>query len=146
MTQSHSCQLLAASRQACGECAQFSHSPRKNQVVFVQVCRNIHPTKPQGFSSFWLPSLHPSSTTLDQKSISKVGRPFHNWHLLVPFPHHASSVPLVLSTQTGLISPQFHCVFDDDFDTVWKEQANMRIWKSKAHLQDAKIRVIETTT
>ena len=33
-------------------------------------------------------------------------------------PHHASSVPLVLSTQTGLVSPQFHCVLDDDFDTV----------------------------
>ena len=26
-------------------------------------------------------------------------------------PHHASSVPLILSTQTGLVSPQFHCVF-----------------------------------
>ena len=53
-------------------------------------------------------------------------------------PHHASSVPLVLSTQTGLVSPQFHCVFDDDFDTVGKEQANTSIWKTKAHLQEAK--------
>ena len=44
-------------------------------------------------------------------------------------PHHASSVPLVLSTQTGLVSPQFHCVFDDDFDTVKKEQADTSIWK-----------------
>ena len=42
-------------------------------------------------------------------------------------PHHASSVPLVLSTQTGLVSPQFHCVFDDDIDTVKKEQADTSI-------------------
>ena len=61
-------------------------------------------------------------------------------------PHHASSVPLVLSTQTGLVSPQFHCVFDDDFDTVGKEQADMSIWKTKAHLQETKERVTESTT
>ena len=52
--------------------------------------------------------------------------------------HHASSIPLVLSTQTRLVSPHFHCVFDDDFDTVKKEQADMSIWKTKAHLQEAK--------
>ena len=61
-------------------------------------------------------------------------------------PHHASSVPLVLSTQTGLLSPQFHCVFDNDFDTVKKEQANMSIWKTKTHLQEAKERAAEVTT
>ena len=61
-------------------------------------------------------------------------------------PHHASAVPLVLSTQTGLVSPQFHCVFDDDFDTVKKEQADTRIWKAKAHLQEAKERAAEVTT
>jgi hypothetical protein len=33
-------------------------------------------------------------------------------------PNHASSVPLVLSTTTGLISPQFHVVFDDQFSTT----------------------------
>ena len=53
-------------------------------------------------------------------------------------PHHASSAPLVLSTQTGLVSPQFHCVFDDDFDTVKKEQSDTSIGKTKVHLQEAK--------
>ncbi len=33
-------------------------------------------------------------------------------------PNHASSVPLVLSTTTGLISPQFHVVYDDYFTTT----------------------------
>ena len=50
-------------------------------------------------------------------------------------PHHAASVPLILSTQTGLVSPQFHCVFDNDFDTVKKEQHNTSVWQRKVHLQ-----------
>jgi hypothetical protein len=33
-------------------------------------------------------------------------------------PDHASSIPLVLSTTTGLVSPQFHVVFDDNFSTT----------------------------
>jgi hypothetical protein len=32
--------------------------------------------------------------------------------------YYASTVPLVLSTTTGLVSPQFHVVFDDNFSTV----------------------------
>ena len=79
--------------------------------------------------------------------------PFQKWGehsrlgiFLCHSPHHASSVPFVLSTQTGLVSPQFHCVFDDDFDTVKKEQADMSIWKIKAHLQEAKEKVLEKST
>ena len=33
-------------------------------------------------------------------------------------PQHAGSVALVLNPKTGLISPQFHVIFDDDFSTV----------------------------
>ena len=33
-------------------------------------------------------------------------------------PNHASNVALVLNPKTGLVSPQFHVVFDDDFTTV----------------------------
>ncbi|KAL7462348.1 hypothetical protein ACHAXS_002729, partial [Conticribra weissflogii] len=33
-------------------------------------------------------------------------------------PSHAGNVALVLNPNTGLISPQFHVVFDDDFTTV----------------------------
>jgi hypothetical protein len=31
---------------------------------------------------------------------------------------HSSQVPLVLSVQTGKISPQYHVIFDDKFETV----------------------------
>jgi hypothetical protein len=37
---------------------------------------------------------------------------------------HASSVPLVLSTTTGLVSPQFHVVFDDHFSTTTSLHTN----------------------
>ena len=33
-------------------------------------------------------------------------------------PAHASNVALVLNPKTGLVSPQYHVVFDDDFTTV----------------------------
>ena len=33
-------------------------------------------------------------------------------------PHHSSTVALVMNPQTGLISPQYHVVFDDHFSTV----------------------------
>ena len=33
-------------------------------------------------------------------------------------PCHAGSVALVLNLKTGLVSPQFHLVFDDEFTTV----------------------------
>ena len=48
-------------------------------------------------------------------------------------PHHAASVPLILSTQTGLVSPQFHCVFDDWFETVKNEPNDTSLWEHKAH-------------
>ena len=79
--------------------------------------------------------------------------PFPKWGehsrigiFLCNLPHHASSVPLILSTQTGLVSPQFHCVLDDNFDIVKWEQADTSIWKVKAHLQEAKEKAVEVTT
>ena len=33
-------------------------------------------------------------------------------------PQHSKSVALILSPKTGLVSPQFHCRYDDLFETV----------------------------
>ena len=35
--------------------------------------------------------------------------------------HHSSTVHLVLNPETGAISPQYHCIFDDTFSTVWSD-------------------------
>ena len=40
-----------------------------------------------------------------------------------------------MSTQTGLVSPQFHCVFDDRFETVKNEPNDTSVWLQKAHFR-----------
>ena len=50
-------------------------------------------------------------------------------------PHHATDVPLVLNTQTGLVSPQFHLIYDDDFDTVKRDAKFKSLWQIKAKIQ-----------
>ena len=34
------------------------------------------------------------------------------------YPAHAGNVAVVLNPNTGLVSPQYHVVFDDDFTTA----------------------------
>ena len=71
----------------------------------------------------------------NQNPFPKWGEHSHISIFLCHLPHHAASVPLILSTQTGLVSPQFHCVFDDDFNTVKKEQHDTSVCQRKVHLQ-----------
>ena len=59
----------------------------------------------------------------------KWGEHSHAGIFLCHSPHHAASIPLILSTQTGLVSPQFHCVFDNHLDTVKKEQHDTSVWQ-----------------
>ena len=49
-------------------------------------------------------------------------------------PEHASNVPLVLNTQTGNVSPQFHCLYDDAFDTCRRDAKFQSLWQLKAKL------------
>ena len=62
-------------------------------------------------------------------------------------PTHAGNVALVLNPRTGLISPQFHVVIDDDFSTVpslragivssnWKKMVDSSREKSTAGFYD----------
>jgi hypothetical protein len=39
-------------------------------------------------------------------------------------PHHATNVPLVMNIATGLVSPQFHVVYDDHFSTTQSFETN----------------------
>ena len=40
--------------------------------------------------------------------------------------------------QMAMVSPQFHCVFDDNFETVHNKQQDTSIWHKKVHLQKPK--------
>ena len=61
----------------------------------------------------------------------------HNWG---PSPFHARSMYLVLNLAIGLVSPQYHCCFDDFFETTCHNQPDMvtsYTWKQLAGLQRA---------
>ena len=49
---------------------------------------------------------------------------------------HSSTVALVLNPKTGHVSPQFHVVFDDHFDTVKQGGKFESLWQDKADLED----------
>jgi hypothetical protein len=80
--------------------------------------KNIHPNNRSNFHTFGCPifvldpSLRQNHKIPKWKPRSRVGV------YLGQSSEHASSVPLVLSTTTDLVSPQFHVVFDDKFSTV----------------------------
>ena len=44
-------------------------------------------------------------------------------------------MPLVLNPRSGFVSPQFHCVFDDQFDSVASDANFNDLWAHKAGLQ-----------
>ena len=44
-------------------------------------------------------------------------------------------MPLVLNPRSGFVSPQFHCVFDDQFDSVANDANFNDLWAHKAGLQ-----------
>lgn len=43
-------------------------------------------------------------------------------------PGHSSSVPLVLNTTTANVSPQFHCIYNDSFDTCKRDAKFSYVW------------------
>mmetsp|Transcript_21887 Transcript_21887/g.31387 ORF Transcript_21887/g.31387 Transcript_21887/m.31387 type:complete len:702 (-) Transcript_21887:158-2263(-) len=50
--------------------------------------------------------------------------------------HHAKSISLILSLDTGLVSPQFHCSFDDMFETTRADQVHLMPrsqWQERGH-------------
>jgi hypothetical protein len=46
-------------------------------------------------------------------------------------PIHATSVSLIFNPKTRYISPQFHCVYDDKFETVAQDANLLKIWSSQ---------------
>jgi hypothetical protein len=48
---------------------------------------------------------------------------------------HASSVSLILNPNTGYVSPQFHCIYDDQFNLATTNKSFYSVWAEKAGLQ-----------
>ena len=59
-------------------------------------------------------------------------------------PLHASTVGLVRNLRTGNLSPQFHLVYDDYFETVHSDEANMpEVWPELVECQQFRSEVEE---
>lgn len=80
----------------------------------------------------------------------QAGQIYHKWKdqarvgiYLGKSPQHACNVALVLSLETGLISPQFHIKFDPSFHTV-KQEKFVSSWQLKAGFvsQREKVKVV----
>ena len=50
-------------------------------------------------------------------------------------PSHSSDVPLILNTNTANVSPQFHCIYDDEFATCKRDAKFKSLWQTKARLR-----------
>ncbi len=48
-------------------------------------------------------------------------------------PQHLKSIHLVLSLQSGCVYPQFHCTFDNSFETLKEYNPPEPLWQHKAH-------------
>jgi hypothetical protein len=66
----------------------------------------------------------------DSKSIPKWSMRSRRGVYLGVSKNHSSTVHLILNPETGTISPQYHCIFDDSFSTVWSDgQFDHILWE-----------------
>ena len=68
---------------------------------------------------------------------------------LGPSPNHRSSVNLLLNTQTGTVSPQFHVKYDDHFDTTrrdWTTRLPKCLWREKNHFLSSPLEKQQVST
>jgi len=77
-----------------------------------------HPSRLPDFHTFGCPIFVLDPNLQQGNKIPKWKPQSQQGLYLGPSPDHASTVPLVLNTQTGLVSPQYHVVFVDNFTTV----------------------------
>ena len=47
---------------------------------------------------------------------------------------HATNVSLILNPKTGFVSPQFHCIYDDTFESLKYDNNFSAVWAEKAGL------------
>ena len=91
------------------------------------------------FHVFGAPVYVLESKLQEQKSHNKWSDRSRVGIYLCHSPQHASNVPLILNTQSGNVSPQFHTIFDDNFSTCKRDAKFKSLWQLKAKLQDHRV-------
>lgn len=85
--------------------------------------------------TFGAPTFVLDSALQQGKSIPKWSERARVGIFLCNSPDHAATVPFILNTSTGLTSPQFHVVIDDDFDTADDDKHFVSSWQQRFNLQ-----------
>ena len=77
--------------------------------------------------TFGCPAFALQSALAAGKSIPKWNARARLEVYLGPSQRHAQSVASVLNLSTGLVSPQYHVIFDDFFKTSWFNRAEAQL-------------------
>ena len=81
--------------------------------------------EPSGsLSPFWLPCFHFGTLPATRTEIPKWKPRSQMGVYLGHLPLHAQTVPLVLNLHFGLISPQYHVVYGNQFTTTTSKKTN----------------------
>lgn len=91
------------------------------------------------FHPFGCPVYVLDSNLQAQQSLNKWSDRSKVGIFLCHSPSHATSVPLVLNTQTGNVAPQFHCIYDDQFATCKRDAKFVSLWQAKSKLAAAPV-------
>ena len=111
---------------------------------------------PDTFTSSPLSKLSGSEVTANLKDFHPFGSPvyvlenklqsrksYNKWSdrsrvgiFLCHSPSHSSNVPLILNTSSANVSPQFHCLYDDDFSTCKVDAKFSSVWQIKAKIKE----------
>ena len=94
---------------------------KTQQELFSRV--NITP-KVQHFHTFGCPTYVPDNSLQVQHSIPKWNKRAWMGVYLGPSPNHSRPIHLILNPRMGHISPQYHVIHDDFFETVGEKESN----------------------
>ncbi|KAG7357919.1 integrase core domain containing protein [Nitzschia inconspicua] len=110
---------------------------KKNSKVPIQLFTDSDHQQPKSdFHTFGCPVFVLESDLQDGKKISKWEGRARLGVNLGPSPVHATNVSLVLNLETGHVSPQYHIVHDDTFETLSQMQPVKSNWKRQCHFTD----------
>jgi hypothetical protein len=102
---------------------------------FIPIFRHRSSSEPGSLSSIRFPVYVLKADLQSLKSHNKWEDRSHVGIFMCHSPSHGSSVPLILNTQSGNVSPQFLCIYDDEFATCKCDAKFKSLWQFKAKFQ-----------
>jgi len=114
-------------------CYVYNHLPKSNGVAPADLFlgSTVPRHKLKDLHVFGCPVFVLDPKLQDAKKLPKWSMRSRRGVYLGVSKHHSSTVHMVLNPATGVISPQYHVVFDDHFSTVFSDgQFDPSIWES----------------